>query len=180
MEFKANDTVVTHVNRESRNAGTVGVGSVGVVTVVGIELQDGLEDGSCSGIEVVFDGGRVYAEYKPSELSHAAGNPITPEDAAKTLKEDRPAELKKFRTGDPQAVAVALVNALYYKGELPSEDVYIVWFCAALQNWKALVSTNVKDNSYYEVTHNGDKNETYVDKYVKHDHYTIPDSFLQD
>ena len=48
-----------------------------------------------------------------------------------------------------------------------AEEMYIVWFCKTLQNWKALVSTDVINGVYWEVTHNGDKNETYVDTYVK-------------
>lgn len=72
---------------------------------------------------------------------------------------------------NPQAKAVALVRTLYYgeHSEFPLDvtDVYIVWFCKTLQNWKALVSTNAKDNRYYEITHNGDKNETYIDEYGK-------------
>lgn len=47
--------------------------------------------------------------------------------------------------------------------KLTKDDVFIVWFCKTLQNWKALVSTTVSDGMYYEVTHNGDKNETYLD-----------------
>lgn len=81
--------------------------------------------------------------------------------------EDRPAELKKDRIGDPMLHARKLVHTIFYERNIPLDDVDVVWFCAALQNWKALVSTNVKDNAYYEVTHNGDKNETYVDKYLK-------------
>lgn len=53
------------------------------------------------------------------------------------------------------------------------EDVYVVWFCKALQNWKALLSTNVRDGMYYEITHNGDKNETYVDVYKKWENYAV-------
>ena len=53
------------------------------------------------------------------------------------------------------------------------DDVFIVWFSKTLQNWKALVSTNVSDGMYYEITHNGDKNETYVDVYKKWENYTI-------
>ena len=53
------------------------------------------------------------------------------------------------------------------------DDVYVVWFCKTLQNWKALVSTNVPDNMYYEVTHNGDKHETYVDAYKKWENYCV-------
>lgn len=49
--------------------------------------------------------------------------------------------------------------------QITLDDVYVVWFSKTLQNWKALVSTNVSDGQYYEITHNGDKNETYVDVY---------------
>ena len=51
--------------------------------------------------------------------------------------------------------------------ELTLENVFIVWFSKTLQNWKALVSTDVPDGMYYEIAHNGDKNETYVDVYKK-------------
>lgn len=53
------------------------------------------------------------------------------------------------------------------------EDVYVVWFCKTLQNWKALLSTNISDGMYYEITHNGDKNETYVDVYKKWENYAV-------
>jgi len=46
-------------------------------------------------------------------------------------------------------------------------EVYVVWFSKTLQNWKALLSTTLSDGMYYEVTHNGDKNETYCDAYRK-------------
>jgi predicted transcriptional regulator of viral defense system len=55
------------------------------------------------------------------------------------------------------------------------EDVYIVWFAKALQNWKALVSTTLPDGMYYEVTHNGDEKVTYLDAYKKFQNVTIPD-----
>lgn len=51
--------------------------------------------------------------------------------------------------------------------EITEENVFIVWFCKTLQNWKALVSTTVSDGMYYEVTYNGDKQETYLDAYKK-------------
>lgn len=57
--------------------------------------------------------------------------------------------------------------------EITIDDVYIVWSCKTLQNWKALVSTTVPDLKYYEITHNGDKNETYIDVYVKLENFTI-------
>ena len=60
---------------------------------------------------------------------------------------------------------------------LSLSDVYVVWFCKTLQNWKALVSTNVPDNMYYEVTYDGDRNVTYLDAYKKWDNQVIlPDS----
>lgn len=54
-------------------------------------------------------------------------------------------------------------------------DVYVVWFCKTLQNWKALVSTNVRDGMYYEVTHNGDTDETYIDVYKKWENVVVKD-----
>lgn len=54
-------------------------------------------------------------------------------------------------------------------------DVFIVWFSKILQNWKALVSTTVSDGMYYEITHNGDKGETYLDAYKKWDNQCIVD-----
>ena len=59
--------------------------------------------------------------------------------------------------------------------QLSIEDVYVVWFSKTLQNWKALVSTTVPDNKYYELTYNGDKGETYVDVYVKLDNKVVKD-----
>ena len=57
--------------------------------------------------------------------------------------------------------------------KLTMEDVFIVWFCKTLQNWKALVSTTVSDGMYYEITHNGDRNGTYLDTYLKWDNQCI-------
>lgn len=48
-----------------------------------------------------------------------------------------------------------------------AEDVYVVWFCKTLQNWKALLSTDLPDGMYFEVTYNGDKKEAYLDVYKK-------------
>ena len=44
-----------------------------------------------------------------------------------------------------------------------SDDVYVVWYCKTLQNWKALASTTLPDGMYYELTVNGDKSELYLD-----------------
>ena len=53
--------------------------------------------------------------------------------------------------------------------EFSLEDVYVVWFAFTLGNWKALVSTTSPDGRYYEVTHNREKAEIYVDTYEKID-----------
>jgi hypothetical protein len=54
-------------------------------------------------------------------------------------------------------------------------DVYVVWFCKTLQNWKALVSTTLPDGMYYEVTYDGDRKRTYIDAYKKFENVMIPD-----
>ena len=55
------------------------------------------------------------------------------------------------------------------EGFLPigTENVYVVWSCKALQNNKALLSTDIPDGMYYECTYNGDKKEMYFDAYKK-------------
>lgn len=61
----------------------------------------------------------------------------------------------------------------YYNNDLKTErkitdlDVYIVWKCKTLQNWKYMLSTNIPDTRYFEITYNGDKDEFYFDSYVK-------------
>ncbi|CAG5295323.1 gp37 [Streptococcus pneumoniae] len=64
--------------------------------------------------------------------------------------------------------------------EIKAEDCFVVWFSKTLQNWKALVSTNKITSSetcgdYAEITHNGDKKETYVDVYAKVSNRAIKD-----
>lgn len=58
---------------------------------------------------------------------------------------------------------------------ITSDDVYVVWFCKTLQNWKALLSTIVPDGMYYELTYNGDKKELYLDAYKKWENKCVPD-----
>lgn len=55
------------------------------------------------------------------------------------------------------------------------DNVYIVWASKTLQNWKALLSTDLPDGMYYECTYNGDKKEMYLDAYKKFDNKTIRD-----
>ena len=58
-------------------------------------------------------------------------------------------------------------------GKITVDDVFVVWFCKTLQNSKALLSTNVPDGMYYELTYNGDKNEAYLDAYKKWQNVTV-------
>ena len=56
------------------------------------------------------------------------------------------------------------------EGNMPIDlsNVYIVWSCKTLQNYKCLASTTVSgDGIYAEYTYNGDKQELYEDIYRK-------------
>lgn len=55
------------------------------------------------------------------------------------------------------------------------DDFYVVWFAKTLQNWKALVSTDIVSGLYIEVTYNGSKQESYLDVYRKDRNVCIPD-----
>lgn len=71
-----------------------------------------------------------------------------------------------------QTLAKAFVKKDYNNIEgnepLLEKELYVVWFSKTLQNWKALVSTTRPgDGLYFEVTYNGDKEEVYVDTYLK-------------
>lgn len=57
--------------------------------------------------------------------------------------------------------------------KITQEDVFVVWLCKTLQNNKALLSTNVTDGMYYEITYNGDKKEFYLDAYKKWENRAI-------
>lgn len=54
----------------------------------------------------------------------------------------------------------------------PEITVYIVWKCKTLQNWKYLISSDLYDGMYYELTYNGDKKEWYLDAYKKFENRT--------
>ncbi len=57
--------------------------------------------------------------------------------------------------------------------QITEDDVFVVWSCKTLQNNKALLSTTVSDGMYNEITHNGDKQETYVDAYKKWENFVV-------
>ena len=55
----------------------------------------------------------------------------------------------------------------------PNIDVYIVWKSKIFQNWKYLLSTNLPDGMYYELTYDGDKEVWYLDAYKKFENRVI-------
>lgn len=72
---------------------------------------------------------------------------------------------------------VANVNNVQAGGapDLVPDDFYVVWFAKTLGNWKALVSTDKVSGHYYEVTYDGNKQQTYVDEYIKTENRCFPD-----
>ena len=58
--------------------------------------------------------------------------------------------------------------SVYVQEKIDLSQVYVVWSCKTLQNYKALLSTSVSgDGIYVEFTYNGDKQELYMDVYHK-------------
>lgn len=75
--------------------------------------------------------------------------------------------MNEFQTKAINAARTVLFNEFGYNAnEITPGDMYVVWFCKTLRNWKAMVS-GVHIKEYIEVTYNGDKGETYVDVYCK-------------
>lgn len=58
-------------------------------------------------------------------------------------------------------------------GELPKFEVYTVWKCKILQNWKYLCASTLPDGMYYELTYDGDNNRWYLDAYKKFENKCI-------
>ena len=57
-------------------------------------------------------------------------------------------------------------------------DIFIVWKAKVLQNWKYLISSTLVNGLYYELTYNGDKNEWYLDAYMKIENHVIREGTL--
>lgn len=56
--------------------------------------------------------------------------------------------------------------------EYPDTTIYQVWYCKTLQNKKGLYYLPKKE-LYLEATFNGDKQEVYIDEYIKTDNKII-------
>ena len=54
-----------------------------------------------------------------------------------------------------------------------SDNVYVVWYCYELGHSKALLSTNLPDQMYYEITYNSITREIFFDAYKKWESSTI-------
>ena len=72
-------------------------------------------------------------------------------------------------------VVVNYYNEQHSYAKITNDNVFIVWFCKTLQNWKALVGTTIPEGKYYEVTYNGDKHEAYLDIYQKLSNICVSD-----
>jgi hypothetical protein len=65
----------------------------------------------------------------------------------------------------------------YYKKEGieldKDNDIFVVWLAKALGNTKGVFITNKMDKKLYEITYNGQKNEIYLDAYIKEQNILI-------
>ena len=59
---------------------------------------------------------------------------------------------------------------------IPEFEVYTVWKCKALQNWKFLISSSLLDLRYYEITYDGDRKRWYLDVYTKVENKVIEET----
>lgn len=86
-----------------------------------------------------------------------------------------------FMAGEPTNypdIAITILRR-WLKPNLPpmteTFSVYVITFTKTLQNWKALLGTTLDDDMIYELTHSGDKHETYVVPYRQISNHVIPD-----
>ena len=80
---------------------------------------------------------------------------------------------------DNKAIGIVkeyILNHLDKNDPTPEFEIYIVWKCKILQNWKYLISSSLYDGMYYELTYNGNKHEWYLDAYKKFENRVIKDN----
>ena len=80
-------------------------------------------------------------------------------------------EKMEFRAHD--IVLEYIQRHLDKSDDVPNIEIYTVWKCKILQNWKFLISSSLLDGMYYELTFNGNKNEWYLDAYKKFENQVI-------
>lgn len=74
-----------------------------------------------------------------------------------------------------QLVKDYILSHLDKSDPTPEFDIFTVWKCKILQNWKYLLSSTLPDGMYYELTYNGDKKEWYLDAYKKFENVCVED-----
>jgi hypothetical protein len=74
-----------------------------------------------------------------------------------------------------QLVRDYILSHLDKSDETLQFEIFTVWKCKVLQNWKYLLSSTLPDGMYYELTYNGDKKEWYLDAYKKFENVCIKD-----
>lgn len=98
-------------------------------------------------------------------------------DRIKSMTARKPVTAEeKYKADTYRQLVVEYANKHLDKGdgvEITIEDTYVVWSCKTLQNFKCLVSTNLIDGMYYELTYNGDRDEVYLDAYKKFENQVI-------
>ena len=95
------------------------------------------------------------------------------ENIKETIEKPRMTD-KLFKEICEKEVREYAINHIDKGDEIPNFEVFFVWSCKTLQNFKALVSTTLIDGMYYECTYNGDKCELYLDAYKKFENKLIP------
>ena len=84
---------------------------------------------------------------------------------------------ERMKNMDNKAIEIVrnyIIEHLDKSDPIPNFEVFVVWKCKALQNWKFLISSTLFDGMYYEMTYNGDKKEWYLDAYKKFENRCIP------
>ena len=77
---------------------------------------------------------------------------------------------------DSKALAIVKTYIEEHLDVKQDYEIYIVWKCKTLQNWKYLISTTLLDGMYYELTYNGDAREWYLDAYKKFENKVIKEA----
>lgn len=70
------------------------------------------------------------------------------------------------------------IEQLYHAKNISEFSVFIVWKSKVLQNRKYMIGSTLFDNTYYELTYNGDKKEWYLDAYKKFENKVIKEDAL--